>query len=178
MGKGSRKGSSGSSNSQSEDKTADRLKELVKTRQYMRQRITRIYNLVDQQFESITAQKINTYIDVISTIQKELPVVNRQIYALSVDPDNEEEVGGSIADDEHYEDIILEILSKLRPQDGSPLTQSFGATPSIVNGNKLRLPVISLPIFSNNKDESLEKFLFNFESIISKHNLSECEKFI
>ncbi len=46
------------------------------------------------------------------------------------------------------------------------------------NVNKLKLPVIALPEFSNSKGESLEKFIFAFESIIEKHLLSPYEKFI
>ena len=51
--------------------------------------------------------------------------------------------------------------------------------PAINNhNNKLKLPAVSLPEYSGEKSESLERFFHGFESILEKHPLSNYEKFL
>ena len=52
-----------------------------------------------------------------------------------------------------------------------------GNTPSLVQ-NKLKLPQVPLPEFSNRKGENLRNFFLSFESIIDKHRLSSFEKYV
>ena len=44
--------------------------------------------------------------------------------------------------------------------------------------NKLKLPELPLPSFSNNEGERLIQFFINFEAIIDKYDLSNFERYI
>ena len=81
-----------------------------------------------------------------------------------------------IDDEEIYNDRILDALALLSQNSDESSNSEYSE--SQVGSNKVKLPVISLPEFSNEKGESLEKFLYSFEAILNKHKLSPYEKFV
>ena len=171
-----------SNSSGSDERKFDlRMRELVKTRQYLRQRVTRISNIVNGGIENLPIQKISSYTETLNSIKSEMPAINRQIYALSDAPDGDGDFSSSIVDNEAYEDSILESLQILRGQNNvhNHLDQSFVNNISLPNNSsKLRLPAVDLPTFSGDKSDNLEKFFHSLESMLSKHPLSEYEKYV
>ena len=80
---------------------------------------------------------------------------------------------------ESYESKITDTLTILKiPRTLPDRSAVFIEDSSTLLKNKLKLPEIPLPTYSNLKDETLNQFLSNFESIINKYSLSEYEKFV
>ena len=77
-----------------------------------------------------------------------------------------------IDDNELHEDKLLTTLSRLRV-----VVPIEVGVPAVSLVNKLKLPTIPLPKFSNARTENIEKFILNFGSIVSKHPLTSFEKF-
>ena len=151
-------------------------KSQCKARHYIRAKVTRVHGLVTSaQLDTLSPHKLDEYKDKLCSLKLELNDLNRSIHGVLPDDVDEDAL---IIEEELYEDRISEALSLLNP----PVIPSNNNS-SVVNSrfpvsNKLSLPTISMPIFSNDKSDSLEKFFFAFESIIGKHNLSEYEKFV
>lgn len=150
--------------------TPDVLSMFYKDRKYARARITRIHNL---RIESLSEEKRAEYYDTMLELKSEITEINRQIHQNLPEDANLESILG---EEDIYSGKISEVLRKLKP---IPVAIPVRSDNSIINeSNKLKLPTISLPEFSNDKKESLERFIYAFESIVNKHNLSEYEKFI
>ena len=149
----------------------EKLKTLVKSRRYIRQRITRTYNQVRDNIESLDDRKIKTLITNLHSFKAELAILDRDIYACG----EEDDVDNMLDEGEVYEERIseaLQILENVSTIEFTPLDSHDN------NSNKIKLPQIQLPEFHDYKVQSLEIFLHSFESIISKHKLSSYEKFI
>jgi hypothetical protein len=117
------------------------------------------------------------FLDKLNLLKAELSVLNKQIFSLQADEHGSDSELESIIDaDDLYEDHIYFSISKLQEVDNGVI--SGGNTFSRDLPDKLKLPNVPLPTFADPKEESLEKFLHNFESIINKHVLSRYEKFI
>ena len=157
------------------DSSSDLYSKLCKDRQYIRARVTRIHNQVTNQYEyeSLTPRKKTDLIEKLHELKEKLITVNERIHSVLPATVVEDEL---IEQEEEYEDKISTALSVLVVAE-IPLSPGL-AQNNLPNANKLKLPTVSLPEFSNEKGDSLEKFLFSFESIIGKHGLSEYEKFI
>ena len=160
-----------STNSQEEAEYA----KLCKDRKYIRARVTRIYNQVTTQFEfeSLTARKKADLTEKLHELKTKLTKVNDSIHSILPSTVDEAEL---ILEEEEYEEKLSSSLSALVVQETAP--PQIPERDGPLNINKLKLPTVSLPEYSNLKGESLEKFLFTFESIITKHGLSDYEKFI
>lgn len=152
----------------------DSLPVLTKSRQYVRQRVTKLCSKIDAEPSPLTPNQRSIYSDRLRDLSLELRDLNKKVFSLATDDTvDESTVAQYIDDDDVYDEKISLYLSNLK-------------TASIVPGDrnndkvhhKLKLPEVPLPVFSSKKDESLKKFLRSFESIISKHNLSSYEKFI
>lgn len=57
-------------------------------------------------------------------------------------------------------------------------TQAADGQDRVVKPNKLKLPELPLPTYSNSKNETLASFLNSFHSVIAVYNLSSYEKFV
>ena len=148
----------------------------LKTRQYVRQRITRLFNKVDTELDSLTDDDVLLYVERLDSLKSEVKLLDIKIIAYHLQNEmGDEELDRKINEDEDYERKIVVSLSKLKKLKG--VEQSQEVTKKAEH-KKLRLPEIPLPEYSNAKDQSLQKFLHSFESIISKHSLSSYEKFI
>jgi hypothetical protein len=151
---------------------------LVKTRQYVRQRITLVYNKVETQLGELDDQQIKLYIERLNALKPEVADLDRQIFPLLLREESDDSLNSFITENELYEERIFRSLNKL-----CQLASYSTVDRSRVSGfepasYKLKLPEIQLPKFSNAKGESLEKFFYGFESIINKHTLTTYEKYV
>ena len=112
--------------------------------------------------------------------------LNNSIFNFSAESEAADDVlDNLVAEDDLYDDKISLCVGKLKH---SNITQAINVNSGSASGvsgigfhlinQKLKLPQVPLPEFSNGKNESLKKFLRAFEAIISKHNLTSYEKFI
>ena len=146
------------------------LASIVKDRRYVRARITRIYNQVTNQFDSLSEAKKTDYIDKLNDLKIKIGDLNEQFHSFAdVDGDDD----SILEEEEEYDDKIINSLGLLQPA-----VRSRTLPISELETRKLKLPSVELPVFANDKSDNLEKFLYAFESIIDKHGLSEYEKFV
>lgn len=161
----------------SEDKLS--YENLCKSRQYIRARITRLSNTVERDRPSLSEQKCLDNIKLMNNLEHELNDINAQIH--KVLPTNLD-LNQLLLEEESYEEKISDTLQQLKSMVSHSEESEINSSPiqpsRLPPSNKLRLPDVALPEFSNTKSESLEKFLYEFESIISKHYLTEYEKFV
>jgi len=144
---------------------------LKKQRQYVRQKITRISNIVSEDLYLLSSTKINSYHDNLKSLKVEVVALDMKIYTLEDDLNDEDYMIST----EEYEEKIENALASLNLRSSLDSNQGGGGTS---HSTKLKLPEIALPIFSNDKGECLHKFFYALESIIDKHSLSDYEKFV
>ena len=153
----------------------------VKERKYVRSRVTKIYNTVSNDFDSLNELKRNEYVTKLKGLVDEIKQANKNVYKYSeVDDDDLERL---LMEEEEYDyriTIALATLTPDTPQDNSIGNVSNASNASNNDGaiNKLKLPTVDLPTFCNDKSECLEHFFHAFEAILNKHNLSDYEKFV
>lgn len=150
--------------------TVDSMK---KTRKYLRSKVTRCYNTVNAQDFIPNTAIITDYKQRFMSLRADLNDLNKSIHGLLSD---DEDMDTLLTEEDSYEDKIASSLHLLDVmQAGIPIPSQ----PSVSNNNvnKLKLPTIELPVFANDKQESLEIFFHSFESILNKHALSDYEKF-
>ena len=165
-------------NSNEEAQTSKTYTALCKERQYIRARVSRIYNRVSVQFdfEALSEVRKTEYFEKLKDLQNKLVDVNERIHAVlpeSVDEDS------LMTEEEVYDEQVAEALAVLKPS--ATLNESVNNSVHSnveVGPSKLKLPHIALPEFSHNKRDNFEKFIYGFESIISKLNLSDYERFM
>ena len=155
---------------------ADRLVELSRSRKYLRQRVTRISNIVEGGNVNLTPSKRQSYTEILNSIRHELPLVNREIYSITKEEDDDTDDDQAFDAEEAYEERIIYTLQCLREIENDHLPLQGNGDPH--RFNKLKLPEVNLPEFSNDKNDNLERFFYSFESIIGKHSLSSYEKFV
>ena len=153
--------------------TDNKVSLLIKNRQYVRQRVTRIYNIVIGD-TVVTEQKKQAYLDKLQLAKTELADLDRQIFAYS-DDDNDNSLQAKIEEDELYEDRIAEAINSLHETTSNYNDQIVLDN---VGHNKPRLPELKLPEYSNEVGQSLDIFINNLELILNKHRLSDYEKFL
>ena len=154
----------------------NKYESFCKSRRYLRTQVTRIYNKVQQVYDSMSAAKIASYIEKLETLKVELNDVNKNIHSVLSD---DADLDPIIVEEELYHDRIIEALAILKPVESNNSNSTMNSSlPVLENSNKLKLPTVSLPVFSNDKSESLERFFHAFESIIDKHSLSQYEKYL
>ena len=162
------------SNRNSDTEDVEAYTKLCKERQYARARLTRIFNKVTIQFnfESLTIAKRNEYLEKIQDLKKELGDINRRLHVVVPDDVDQEQL---IVEEEACDEQITEFLGVLQPpsDDVPPAVDQTFSMP-----NKLKLPTIELPVFVNEKGESVDKFFHTFESMIERNPLSDYEQFL
>lgn len=153
------------------------IAQLTKYRQYVRQRVTKVHNNVTSRLETISEDDRVMYIDRLESLKLEIKDLDKKLIDRYLEQGiSDKDLDDRINDDEVYERRIVVSLSNLR-KAGSPVLTGSNAY-SAPRTEKLKLPEVPLPEFSNAKFQSLEKFFYNFESIVNKHNISSYEKFV
>lgn len=166
---------------------------LSKAQRYIKQRVTKLCNKVESQFDTLTTHRKFSYIENLKDIRKELKDAHTKLLHLHIAKETEDSIIDEFVDDyeENYDDRIERLISQLKPLYGEvnhdtqvPFASSNQvpiANPVFsysTSNSRIRLPELPLPTFSNAKDEEFEKFIYSFESIIEKHNLPAYEKFV
>lgn len=160
---------------------------LLKSRRYARAKITRICNKVNTALDELTPGLKTDYTAKLRRLRDELGVINGKIVHLKPDTSGEEMDEALVDEEEEYEDNIIRTLEMMNPpqeeeipEQESPHVESFRSDSEHFqpNANKVKLPTITLPEFSNSPQESLSRFFYSFESILGKHHLSEYDKFV
>ena len=146
------------------------IETLLAERKYVRARITKIYNKVTIEFASLTAERKTYYYERMIELKTDIREVTRKINQLCTE-DLENGMEPELEEEEVYEERVASIITLLKPQLGN--SQRVNNVEATDSSNKLRLPTVTLPKYSNDSGESFEKFIFAFESIMSKHLLSQ-----
>jgi len=165
---------------------AEDLDTLTKSRKYVRQRITKFCQKVNTRYPNLDSQQRGIYLETLLSLKNELSDLNKSIFPLYLKAQlAEAEIDRRVAEEESYDDKLLESLARLRtPQSVPPVAatpQPSGESNSNdanLTGRNLKLPRIPLPEFSNNKNENYQKFIRSFEYAVARHNLGEYEKFM
>ena len=162
------------------------LSDLKKKRQYVRMRLTKIYNIIkDSRYISDNMKDL--YRDKLGAIRGELTSLDADIFVTMIgitDDEDSPPCRTEMIESSEYERKIDVSLCKLRENDWNNVNANvtdnpFNSPPNrFPVTNKLKLPEIALPEYSNSKSCSLERFLYSFESINDKHSLSPYEKFV
>ena len=164
---------------------------LREDRGYVRQRITKLHKKIEDELVSLTNEKKGTYVSRLKDLKGELNNFNKAIYTyLKNNGTSEDDLNVLLDDDDEYDELIDSLIDTLRGINGSDnlinnnmisMPIAANTQPNMANtlaSNKLKLPKVPLPEYSNGKDECLRKFLRSFENIMAKHNLNSYDKFI
>ena len=146
------------------------------SRKYMRAEITKTYNLLQSSASAFsTSERKQTHdrlIEVQKSIQELDSKISLELFKLKT---SEEET------QKEY-DTCLEYGRKIHSCISELAAVSADSAQSVVSPyelrNQLKLPQLPLPEYGHREGEDLNKFLVNFESIISKYGLSSYEKFV
>ena len=152
-----------------------------KTRQYLRQRITRVHTSLHDG-SLVTEDRARLLNAKLLNLQSEIREVDKLVFSVLVESESTDDHLNEHSDtQEIYEDKILtclDIIKGVLARSDSSASGRNNDTTSYNSVNRIKLPEIPLPVFSNDKGEALEKFFFNFENIIEKHNLPSFEKYV
>ena len=172
---------------------AEELAILVKSRQYVRSRATRLINLVTPRFSELSDAERCQNIDKLSNCKLELDNLNQSIFPLLIKTQiAAEELESKMLENETYDDSIVDCLSKLKTSappllpplasplvSPAPIAEASPLDSSLTSSrNGMPLPKISLPHFSNGETEDFGKFIKGFEKMLSRYNLDSFEKFL
>jgi hypothetical protein len=168
-----------SSSDDSSSEQGVKLSLLSKTRQYLRQRITKIYNQVTTNYEALDEHKKKLYVENLQSFKTDIARLNGDIYAWHISEEVDDDfLDKKIVEDELYEERIHEALAILTNSEIPIGDNNVTQIQSNTFTHKLKLPDVSLPEYSNSRDQSLEKFFYAFESIVDKHKLTSYERFV
>ena len=163
------------------------LQVLTTKRSYVRQRITKICSTIMDENVQLTTNELSSYSIKVKDLQEQIRVLDESILtALITNSASEQELQEQVDSQEMYEDKLISCLSSLQSNVGASQVQSSQNSQQLTNietgmsirEQKPRLPEIKLPTYCHDPSESLEKFIYNFENILSKHTLSSYEKFL
>ena len=165
--------------SESEGQAGAELQVLIARRSYLRQRVTKLHQKCIAEGEMTN---IELYSDIakVKDLQAQLRELDNNVITLKIKQGaSEEELQSQADSQENYEDKLQESQVRLQGRVGAVTSQPAGEqTSTLIPQQRLTLPEISLPTYSHAPNESLEKFFYNFDSIIGKHKLSEYEQFL
>jgi hypothetical protein len=158
----------------------EQLKFLKENRKYLRGKVTRKCNAVVSSLEQFTVEQCSYALSDIKTLREKLDKSNEGILkGLWIHETEDGALNRELESCDKYDDemasLVRRVESRITSFSNSPL-QPTSETPR--PNTQLKLPQLPLPEYSHTHGESLERFFFNFENIISKYSLSNYEKFI
>ena len=161
-----------------------RLENLVRARGHIRTKVTKHCNLVSDELSDLTEHKRRTYLDKLESLKRELSDADKIIFQLQAESVATPEDFLRFSDErELYQDKIADALGSLSSHDTRNSTMNFSNnlfsndSPTL-ESNKLKLPQVPLPEFSNHKSQNFGKFIQEFEAIVNRHSLSDYVKFV
>jgi hypothetical protein len=119
-------------------------------------------------------------LNALESLQAEIKNLNESICAsLWQKTKDESKLSAEFDICETYNNKIREgiLILKADIADATSITEPrvLDAQPRL---NKLKLPEVPLPTYSHSEGETLNQFFENFETILCKYDLSDCEKFV
>ena len=173
------------SNNNDNNSDEKRLADLNRNRGYIRQKITKLGTKVSDEVPNISQSGKSLHLEKCITLKKKIQDLDEEIFEINISLNtNDIELGQEETIAEAYIELLDKTILKLESLhvqnlagvEGSGILVG-GNNPNLVH-NKLKLPQVPLPEFSNRKGENLRHFFVSFESIINKHHLSSYEKYI
>ena len=167
---------------------AAELAKLTRSRGILRARITKLQTNFSTNCDHWGASEISMHLLKAKNLYDEIIGFDKDIMSLQIDLDtSEDDLVTSSDSNEHYTDLLLNIISKLEnPTIADNTTpglypaqnQNFSFhSPNPSTG--LKLPPVELPKYGNKKGDNLGKFFKIFDSIIDKQpQLSEHQQFL
>ena len=163
-----------------------KLSNLVKNRGFVRARITKLCNKIRDECESFASDEVPIYLGKCTALQGEVTSLDKTIYLLQCETDlTEEQHDVLVNEGERYMEMLSVSITTLNNLNVVNLNENFDSIASSDNfrtanfvPNKLKMPQIPLPQFSNKKGENLLNFFRAFEAIVNKQQLTSYEKFI
>ena len=165
----------------SESKT---LANLVKARGLLRTKVTKLFNKLFADEADISEVQRRAFVEKLDALRKQLFDSDKEIQLMHIDSDLSQVDLQLLTDEsEEYEDRICE-MSALLSSDRTSI--HIGHAPPAVSTldsrqgdkNRLKLPQVPMPEFSNAKGENFQKFIQGFEAIVTQHNLSDYAQFV
>lgn len=165
------------------------MSKLVRKRGYKRTAVTKVCDEIHNlDLGESTLQRKREFIDKLQKLRHELDILNDQI----TDEEFDDTVPDSVLNEtlricEEYDDKIMIALGVLKlsidtrvHSDNIAVNSRNDFLPenNVISSQRLKLPEVPLPYYSNDKGETLDYFLKAFESVIDKYSLSTYEKFI
>ena len=131
----------------------------IKSRQYLRQRLTKICGRIDREFDDLDEQDKTDFIDRIKEIREDIVKLDKQIFSLLLQDENTDEGTLNKHEDEndHYRQLCKANITRL--ESSLEIDNSLLNSPNLPLTNRLKLPDVPLPTFKNSRDESFEKFI-------------------
>ena len=146
----------------------------------VRQQITKKYNWVVANIDSLTRSDLCKQLSAVSDLKVKIADLNEKVLqelwqSLESTDDSDKAVTDEMEScfqyDEHISEIISLINSRLAASQPVPIGNSNTGTP------QLKLPELPLPKFSNKENEDLSKFFREFESVVNRYNVGTHLKF-
>ena len=165
----------------SESKT---LTNLVKARGLLRTKVTKLFNKLSADEADISEVQRRAFVEKLDALRKQLFDSDKEIQLMHIDSDLSQVDLQLLTDEsEEYEDRICEISSMLSSDRNSIHIGHAPPAVSTLDGrqgdkNRLKLPQVPMPEFSNAKGENFQKFIQGFEAIVNQHNLSDYAQFV
>ena len=156
---------------------------LRKTRGQLRTKVTKMCDKITNSFDGLSGDEKLMFTKKLTDLRTELNIANKAV--CSHGSFMESDLDECIDEEERYDEklgILLIKLVKSPPNNDNDNTDN-DATHSIRCADtrhraKVPLPQITLPLFSNKKDENFRNFIRSFEAILEKHRLTDYEKFV
>ena len=159
----------------------EQLQTLIKSRGYLRTRITKVINDVNDRLNDLTENDGLRFTDKLNTLKCDLNEQNQKVFKSMLAIEDETTVDSEVENANSYDDQILDCLFKLNNLIGQSSNQSsqnnYSNSPIQTTRNQLKLPKIPLPAFSNDRSQNFHKFITSFEAIVDKFTISSYEKF-
>ena len=177
--------------------TADELAFLKDNRKHLRSKVTRLINSINTSLENLALDDLEDHLQTFNSYSSQLDSLNEKISSvLWIHEQRREVLNNEMDTCEKYQSDICRSVRQINKKctelknaviastsNGNQVLSSVAGpsgTQPVHNvvPNKLQLPQLPLPEFSNSEGECLSQFIAGFEAIISKYNLSQYEKFI
>ena len=155
------------------------LIQCVRTRGYKRTQITKLYDKVYSEIGNFSVHDKITHLKKAHQLNSDIQSLDSEVsslkWALNKD---EEQLESDLEENEAYRDRLIETITLLEtdPVDGGDNNVPV-ASPD-PGRNRLKLPEVPLPYFSNSNGETLDFFLNAFDNTVDKFSLSSYEKYI
>ena len=163
--------------------SAEDLSLTLKTQQYVRQRVTKLCHKVDNEVDLSNEEK-TVYTDRLKDLRDELKKIHNEVITLLIKLKySDDKIEKAESELDFYNEKLQVSLVNVQPIIGNLYNPNSSSTSSVGNDNnvpqsRFKLPEVPLPKFSNEPEEDFHKFIYSFESIVEKQNLTPYEKFI